>query len=97
MFADYHVHSYYSDDSNCLMEKYIQQAIKLGIKELCFTDHIDYGTPYAFGCDCEKYTKEIYELQNKYNNLINIKLGMEFGAQAHHVEYFQNIFNIATI
>ena len=26
-------------------------------------------------------------------DLIKIKLGMEFGAQAHHVKYFQNIFN----
>ncbi len=43
MFADYHVHSEFSDDSNTKMENQIEQAIKLGIEEICFTDHVDYG------------------------------------------------------
>ena len=43
MFCDYHVHTEYSDDSCYLMEDVIRDAIVLGIKEICFTDHVDYG------------------------------------------------------
>lgn len=43
MFADYHVHCEFSDDSWYPMEDVCADAVKLGIKELCFTDHVDYG------------------------------------------------------
>lgn len=43
MYADYHLHCEYSDDSNEPMENQIQQAIALGLDEMCFTDHVDYG------------------------------------------------------
>ena len=43
MFCDYHVHSEFSDDSRESMEKQIGQAIALGLDEICFTDHVDYG------------------------------------------------------
>ena len=43
MYADYHVHSEFSDDSRELMEKQIERAIELGLDEICFTDHVDYG------------------------------------------------------
>lgn len=43
MYADYHLHCDFSDDSNEPMENQIEQAIKLGLDEMCFTDHVDYG------------------------------------------------------
>lgn len=43
MYADYHLHCEYSDDSNEPMENQIQKAIILGLDEMCFTDHVDYG------------------------------------------------------
>lgn len=43
MYADYHLHCEYSDDSNEPMENQIQEAITLGLDEMCFTDHVDYG------------------------------------------------------
>ena len=43
MFADYHIHCEFSDDSRELMEKQIEKAIELGLDEICFTDHVDYG------------------------------------------------------
>lgn len=45
MLADYHVHTEFSNDSVYPMEKVIEDAITLGIKDICFTDHVDYG-PY---------------------------------------------------
>lgn len=43
MLADYHVHTCYSDDSDYPMEDMVRDAIALGLEELCFTDHVDYG------------------------------------------------------
>lgn len=43
MRADYHVHTAFSDDSDYIMEKVIRDAIAMGLDEVCFTDHVDYG------------------------------------------------------
>jgi hypothetical protein len=43
MRADYHVHSEFSDDSWYPMESVVRDAIMLGLDEICFTDHVDYG------------------------------------------------------
>ena len=43
MFADYHVHTSYSDDSEYPMEDVVKDAISFGLDEICFTDHVDYG------------------------------------------------------
>lgn len=43
MFSDYHLHSEFSFDSTYPMKKVVKDAIKLGIDELCFTDHVEYG------------------------------------------------------
>lgn len=43
MLADYHIHTCYSDDSEYPMEDVVKDAISLGLEEICFTDHVDYG------------------------------------------------------
>ncbi|MCR4950625.1 MAG: histidinol-phosphatase HisJ family protein [Solobacterium sp.] len=43
MLADYHIHTEFSDDSREPMQNQIERAIALGLDEICFTDHIDYG------------------------------------------------------
>lgn len=43
MYADYHVHTEYSDDSLYPMEEVVKDAFRLGLDEICFTDHVDYG------------------------------------------------------
>ena len=43
MLADYHVHTSYSDDSEYPMEEVVRDAIAMGLDEICFTDHVDYG------------------------------------------------------
>lgn len=43
MTADYHVHTEFSDDSEYPMEDIVKDAIALGLEEICFTDHVDYG------------------------------------------------------
>lgn len=43
MRADYHLHCEFSDDSREPMENQVRRAIELGLDEMCFTDHVDYG------------------------------------------------------
>ena len=43
MYADYHLHTEFSDDSEELMEKQVEAAIAKGLEEMCVTDHVDYG------------------------------------------------------
>ena len=42
MFADYHVHTEFSDDSVFALEDVCALAIERGIDEICITDHVDY-------------------------------------------------------
>lgn len=43
MYADYHVHTEFSGDSWETMESQVRKAVELGLEEICFTDHVDYG------------------------------------------------------
>ena len=43
MKADYHLHCEFSDDSEEKMETQVEQGIAIGLDEMCFTDHVDYG------------------------------------------------------
>lgn len=53
MLADYHLHSEFSDDSEERMEDQIRQGIRLGLDEMCFTDHVDYGVKRDWTDDVE--------------------------------------------
>lgn len=107
MFCDYHVHTNYSDDSEYLMEDVIEDAIKLGMNEICFTDHVDYGIKVDWdelkeissqnkptvNVNYPLYFEEISRLKEKYNTKINIKQGLEFGIQMHTLQKFQSLYN----
>ena len=43
MYYDYHMHCNFSEDSKTPMEDMINRSIELGLKEICFTDHVDYS------------------------------------------------------
>ncbi len=106
MLCDYHIHTHYSDDSAYEMEDVVKDALAKDMKEICFTDHVDYGIKcdwdsgekieYRDGMalanvDYPKYDEEIRYLQKKYPE-INIKMGMEFGMQVHTIPLYQKLF-----
>lgn len=107
MFADYHVHTEFSDDSVYLMEQVIQDAVSMGMEEICFTDHVDYGIkddwdagvpiryrgnePFA-NVDYPRYFAEIRKLRQKYSGQIAIKRGLEFGVQTHTIPKYEELF-----
>lgn len=83
---DYHIHSDFSADCDTPMEKTIERAIDLGLEEICFTEHIDYDYPdpdWVFEFDLKQYDKRIKEMQEKYQDKITIKKGVEIGVQPH--------------
>lgn len=108
MYCDYHVHTNFSCDSSYDMEDVVKDAITLGLKEICFTDHVDYGikadwddenpiiyrnNKIVYNVNYPIYFKKIEELINKYKDEINIKKGLEFGIQYHTIDKFQKLFN----
>lgn len=92
MLADYHLHTSFSDDSEFPMEASIQQAIMLGIQEVCYTEHIDYGVKTDLNCDCDAFWTEIKRCRELYGNRITVKGGMEFGIQTGTVSMFKRTF-----
>lgn len=89
MLADYHVHTYYSDDSECPMEDTVKRALELGLDEIAFTEHVDYGVKTDINCNYEKYFAEIEKMKKQYGEKITIKAGIEFGVQAHTISMFE--------
>lgn len=83
MFYDYHMHSSFSNDSKTDMEEMVKRSIELGLKKICFTDHVDYDldTDFDWGIDYDKYFEKLNFLQNKYHKQISIKKGIELGLQ----------------
>lgn len=92
MLADYHVHSYFSEDTDCPMENEIRKAIEIGLDELCFTEHVDYGIPTVDQCDYDSYFEEFFRMKEKYKNQIKLKAGIEFGVQVHTVPEYEEAF-----
>lgn len=94
MYYDYHMHSDFSTDSHTSMEDMIERSIDLGLKEICFTDHVDYGifTDDSFMVDLDKYFKKLNEVQKIYKDRISIKKGIEFGLQKDLADYYNKRF-----
>ncbi len=107
MFADYHVHTEFSDDSVYPMEDVIRDAVRMGMEEICITDHVDYGIKldwdsgqkisYRNGeplanVDYPRYMDRIKEMQRRYGDRIRIRTGMEFGVQMHTIPQFEALF-----
>lgn len=43
MLVDYHIHSNFSEDSTTSMREHIDRAMRFGMQEICFTEHLEYG------------------------------------------------------
>lgn len=96
---DYHIHSNFSADCETPMEDTIEVAITKGLKEICFTEHIDYDYPdptIEFELDLERYDQKIKEVQAKYKDKISIKKGVEIGVQPHLLDRYNELLHKET-
>lgn len=79
---DYHVHTSISADCGVSMADMALAARNAGIRELCFTEHIDIGLPgpgeQDFSVDFERYRAALAEVREQYPD-INIRMGIEAG------------------
>ena len=86
----------------------------MGLDEICFTDHVDYGIKkdwdepgemiYRKGGSGEPaemplanvhyptYYETFKEMRALYDDKIELKLGLEFGMQAHTIEKYEKLF-----
>lgn len=92
-YADYHTHSGFSSDSNTPMERNVEQAIALGLKEIAVTDHIDFDYPdlnYPFMFNYNDYLRRVNDIRARYSEIIKIVLGVEIGLQPHVYDEIRN-------
>lgn len=99
MMFDFHMHSNFSADCETPMEATIESAIKKGLTEICFTEHIDYEYPdptIVFDLDVKKYNETILQLQKKYKDVITIKKGVEIGVQPYLLDRYEELLTKET-
>jgi histidinol-phosphatase (PHP family) len=76
--TDYHIHSNISCDCETDMMKMAEAAFKKGLKEICFTEHIDIDPPLNFCIDFGRYEEKIAQVRRAFPG-INIGKGIEAG------------------
>ena len=81
--ADYHTHSRISPDGRYSMTQMAQAAVRAGLDELCFTDHVEpicWGTTTPRGpYDWQALKTEFTQAQQTMGDQIQLRLGIELG------------------
>ena len=91
---DYHMHTRFSGDSEADPREHVIQAIKMGLDEICFTDHRDFDYPIdVFDLDVEGYYQTIMALKKEFADKIIIKWGIEIGLDMNHQLEINNLIN----
>ena len=86
---DYHMHSRVSFDGHDTGLAMAKAAASAGLKEICFTDHLDYdplGQMGKLDFDTAAYSAEYDSLEIPG---LKIRRGAEFGMDIHNVEQFR--------
>ena len=81
---DTHMHSHFSGDSEANPMEIAQKACELGLKGICFTDHLDIDykeTPGMFDLDIPAYQKGIADVKKEFADKLDICWGIELGLQ----------------
>lgn len=80
--GDFHVHSDISPDSDASMEEMAGAALRRGLKEICFTDHLDVGEhDLGFGDpDMVRYVTELSRAREAVPEIV-MRTGVEIGMQ----------------
>ena len=81
--ADYHTHTRFSPDGRASMTDMARAAIRAGLDEICFTDHVE---PLIWGAnelrgpyDWTALTEDFHAAQAAVGGQIRLRLGMELG------------------
>ncbi len=85
---DYHMHSTFSIDSKMSMGDACSRALELGLREICFTEHVDFvpddeGTRFF---DPVEYLASIERCRCAFDGRLVIRAGIEIGESHRYVE-----------
>ncbi|MEG1311121.1 MAG: histidinol-phosphatase HisJ [Romboutsia sp.] len=94
---DGHIHSHYCPHgSNDNIEKYVQEAINIGLEEITFTEHLPLPNEFKDPSpkkdsamreeDVLSYIEDIKYLKEKYKSLLKINIGFEID----YIEGYEN-------
>ena len=86
---DYHMHTRVSFDGHDTGLNMAKAALAAGLKEICFTDHLDYDPLDQMGkldFDTDAYNAEYDHLELPG---LKIRRGIEFGMDVHNLEQFK--------
>ena len=92
--ADMHMHTWFSTDSEACPCDMADEAVRKGLKTICFTDHFDkddleWGEEGIF--DVDAYFVEMQKLQEEYEKRLNIRIGIELGLRTYLKEYYEKL------
>ncbi len=92
---DYHVHTSFCNHANGSMEQYIRQAIQMGLREICFLDHLSlHEKGKRLSMTPEEvpfYFHAARGLAHKYRHDIQVKVGLEIDIIPAHLDQIRNI------
>ena len=83
---DFHTHSHFSADSTSSMHIMAQKGKSIGLKGICFTDHIDLDYPSSeinFDFSYNDYINELNSIRASFSEDFEIYTGLELGMQPH--------------
>ncbi len=78
--TDYHLHTDFSHDGEAPLEAMCEAALSRGLKEICFTEHLDLDSdePGGAALDWTRYVAAVAEARTRYAGRLTIRLGAEF-------------------
>lgn len=95
---DYHIHTRLCNHAGGTMEEYIQRAVDMGFKEICFLDHLtvqetENNLSMSFH-QIPFYFQAVQRLKYKYHGMIRVKTGLEIDFNPEYTEVFEEISEI---
>lgn len=89
LFPDYHLHSFFSSDSNADMLEIICCAKDKGLKSICITDHYDMDYPVypdepdvTFDLDTDAYYFYMSKIRDEVSPEFDLRIGVELGVMS---------------
>lgn len=89
MYADCHVHTLFSGDSDAPVRDQLDRAVSLGMERVCITDHNDHDvvSDIDFNLTLPEYFREMSAIRDEYSGRLSVGIGIEQGLQPHLSAY----------